>query len=189
MRDENGCQQLIDGLNEVVAANSDVESTTRAVKAVLCELIERQALQLPLTYKSPVAGGYARRLLHRDLDIGYSVLAMAWGPGQGTPLHDHSGMWCVEAVVEGQIEVCQFRMTERAGSRFRFEPEGRVVAGIGSAGRLIPPFEYHTIANALQDSTSVTIHVYGGEMQECSIFDPRAEGWWERSTRRLAYTA
>lgn len=189
MRDENGCRQLIEELHRAIADGPDVEGTTRGVKRVLCELIERQAIELPATYKTPVAGTYARRLVHRDQDLGFTVLAMAWGPGQGTPLHDHSGMWCVEAVIEGQIEVCQFRMLERAGSRFRFEPEGRVVAGIGSAGRLIPPFEYHTIANALADTTSVTIHVYGGEMQECSIFDPRAEGWWERSTRRLAYTA
>lgn len=189
MRDENGCRRLIEDLNEVVGANEDIDATTRGVKSVLCALIEQQAIQLPTAYKTPVAGTYARRLVHRDPELGYSVLAMAWGPGQGTPLHDHSGMWCVEAVVEGQIEVCQFRMTERAGSRFRFEPEDRVVAGIGSAGRLIPPFEYHTIANALPDATSITLHVYGGEMQECSIFDPRAEGWWERSTRRLAYTA
>lgn len=189
MRDENGCHRLIEELNQVVGSGSDVEATTRGVKDVLCELIEQHQLQLPITYRTPVAGTYARRLVHKHPDLGYTILAMAWGPGQGTPLHDHSGMWCVEAVVEGQIEVCQFRMTERAGSRFRFEEEGRVVAGIGSAGRLIPPFEYHTIANALEDSTSVTIHVYGGEMEECSIFDPRAEGWWERSTRRLAYTA
>ncbi|MDX2000753.1 MAG: cysteine dioxygenase family protein [Thermoanaerobaculia bacterium] len=189
MGNENGCHQLIEELYRAVAAGSDVEATTRGVKQVLCDLIEHQKVQLPMIFKTAVPGSYARRLVHKDGDLGFTVLAMAWGPGQGTPLHDHSGMWCVEAVVEGQIEVCQFRMIERAGSRFRFEPEGKVVAGIGSAGRLIPPFEYHTIANALPNSTSVTIHVYGGEMQECSIFDPRAEGWWERSTRRLAYTA
>ncbi len=27
---------------------------------------------------------------------------MTWGPGQGTPLHDHAGIWCVEGVVEGK---------------------------------------------------------------------------------------
>ena len=43
-------------------------------------------------------------------------------------------------------------------------PVGSVTAGIGEAGRLIPPTDHHVIANALRDRPSVTLHIYGGEL-------------------------
>ncbi len=62
-----------------------------------------------------------------------------------------------------------------------------VAAGPGNAGSLIPPFEYHTIKNSLADDTSVTIHVYGQELTQCSIFEPEDDVWFVRHTRMMTY--
>ena len=35
--------------------------------------------------------------------------------------------------------------------------------------------------------TSITLHIYGGEMNSCSIFQPQANGLWERSVKPLRY--
>ena len=59
--------------------------------------------------------------------------------------------------------------------------------GVGDAGCLIPPFEYHVLANALSDRASVTLHVYGGEMDRCNLYLPQDDGWWERTPRILQY--
>ena len=59
--------------------------------------------------------GYARRLLHRNDDLGYTAVVMTWGPGQRTPLHDHAGIWCVEGVVSGQMDVTQFDLVDESG--------------------------------------------------------------------------
>ena len=55
------------------------------------------------------------------------------------------------------------------------------------AGCLIPPFEYHVLRNARPDRSSVTLHVYGGEMDHCCIYQPRPDGRYERVTRPLSY--
>ena len=47
--------------------------------------------------------GYGRRLLHRDPRGRYTVVVMTWGPGQGTPIHDHANLWCVECVYRGNV--------------------------------------------------------------------------------------
>ena len=60
-------------------------------------------------------------------------------------------------------------------------------AARSSAGALIPPYEYHVLGNALPDAQSVTLHVYGGEMDHCSIFEPQADGLWVRSRKMLGY--
>jgi hypothetical protein len=85
------------------------------------------------------------------------------------------------------MEVTQFDLVEDRGEACRFEETSRVSAGVGSSGCLIPPFEYHTLRNAVADRSSVTIHVYGGEMSRCSAFEPRDDGWYRRRERVLQY--
>jgi len=111
---------------------------------------------------------------------------MTWGPGQKTALHDHAGIWCVECVVEGSMEVSQYDLTSEKGGTFYFERRNHVVAGRGSAGCLIPPFEYHTLGNVL-DTPSITLHVYGGEMDHCHVFEPAGDGAYRRIRKELSY--
>lgn len=166
---------------------ADPEAITQRVKAELQDALRAGALSLEPRYRAPRGDTYARRLFHRDPDGRYTIVVMTWGPGQGTALHDHAGIWCVECVVEGRMEVAQFALVSRAGERFRFEERSRVTAGIGSAGCLIPPFEYHTLANAIPDGASITLHVYGGEMDHCHVFEPTGGGAYARRRRDLQY--
>ncbi len=184
-----GCRVLIERLDQALGSTVGPEARTRAVRDVLTELIHNGSIELPSELTRPSPDGYARRLIHTSERLGYVALAMVWGPGQGTPLHDHAGLWCVEGVLTGQIAVSQYDLVERQGPHCRFVAQGCEVAGVGSAGRLIPPFDYHTIANASPDQSSITIHVYGGEMSRCSIFLPLGDGWFEETERVLKLTA
>jgi hypothetical protein len=85
------------------------------------------------------------------------------------------------------MEVAQFDLVSRSGEAYRFAERNRVTAGVGSAGCLIPPFEYHTLANARPDGSSITLHVYGGEMDHCHVFEPAGDGTFARRRRDLRY--
>lgn len=162
---------LIAALGEAVEAG-DVEAVAARVQH---ELETRLAAGLDLgeRFRRPRPDGYARRLFHRDPAGRFSVVAMTWGPGQRTPLHDHAGIWCVEGVVEGTLEVARFELLAAgADGVHRFAARGGTTAGVGSSGALIPPFEYHTLANASDREVAVTVHVYGGDMDRCSAFEP-----------------
>lgn len=189
----HGLEELIDRLDQAVQ-RADAESITREVKDTLERLLTSGTLELPPALVEPRPDRYARRLLHKSEALGYSVLVMTWGPGQGTPLHDHAGMWCVEGVLSGDIDVTQYELIEQQGEKYRFRRENTVTAGVGNAGALIPPFEYHTIANVSPTQKAVTVHVYAGEMTSCTAFvpvsaDSRGEdGWHERQERQLSYS-
>jgi 3-mercaptopropionate dioxygenase len=183
-----GCSRLIEELDKAVASSTVPEKITHAVQATLHDLLSAREVLLPERLRQPSPSSYARRLVHVSPELGYSVLAMVWGPGQGTGLHNHAGMWCVEGVVEGLIEVTQYSLLDRSGSLYRFQPEGSGKAGVGEAGRLIPPHEYHVLRNAVPGESSITIHVYGGEMNRCSVFEPRTEDWYEEVTKILTLT-
>ncbi len=181
-----GIDRLVSGLDAAVQREG-ISQITESVKDTLATLISQRGFTLPEEFLAPRPDSYARRLVYRSEELSYEVIAMTWGPGQGTPLHDHAGIWCVEGVYQGEIEVCQYDLLEKTDDRYLFQPSETVHAHLGMSGSLIPPYEYHTIANHLSDRPSVTVHVYGGGMDHCHVFDPVGGGWFEKVRKQLAY--
>ena len=179
-----GHDKLVRAIDEAVASG-DQHAVTAALRSVLCGLIRDRDVQLPDCVHEPVADHYARRELYRSPGHGYSVVAMTWGPGQGTPIHDHCGLWCVEGVWDGELEITQYELLERDGERFRFRAAGGIHAGPGSAGSLIPPHEYHAIRNASDDAVAVSLHIYKAPMESCAMFVPQDGEWFERAAKAL----
>ena len=181
-----GREALIEMLDDAVQRPT-VEDITGRLKDGLSALMSDRALDLPETLRSCCSDHYARRLLYRSEEHGYVAIAMIWGPQQGTPLHDHDGTWCVEGVLDGEIEVTQYDLIEEAGERCRFDRRDSLATTIGDAGSLIPPFDYHTIRNLRRRESSITVHVYGREMTECTIFQPLEGDWYQRQVKPLSY--
>jgi len=181
-------REMVRRLDEAMAPRDDA-GRCRAVKRVLEETFAAGTEFLDAHYLVPNPERYARRLVHRDPDLRYTVIAMVWNVGQGTPLHDHAGIWCVECVYQGRIRVTSYHCHggDPEHDIVQFQQELVVHAGVGEAGALIPPFEYHVLENA-GAAPAVTLHVYGGEMDHCHIFEPVEHGWLRRF-RELSYTA
>ena len=180
-----GHAKLVQAL-DIAVESGDQHAITAALRNTLCALIRDRDVQLPDCVHEPIVDHYARRELYRSPRHGYSVVAMTWGPGQGTPVHDHSGLWCVEGVWGGQLEITQYELLERDGERFRFRAAGGMQAGPGSAGSLIPPHEYHTIRNASPDAIAISLHIYKAPMECCSMYLPQDGEWYARAPKELA---
>lgn len=183
-----GQHKLIAELDAAVALG-DERKVTDALRRSLCALIRDPQIELPRCVLEPIGEHYARRELYVSPEYGYSVVAMTWAPGQGTKVHDHSGMWCVEGVWHGRLEITQYELadTDREHDRFRFVHAGTIEAGAGSAGSLIPPHEYHTIRNPSDDAIAVSLHVYQRSLVRCSVFSQESEDeeWMLRGERVL----
>jgi predicted metal-dependent enzyme (double-stranded beta helix superfamily) len=182
--DFRGRDKLVAAVDAAVA-QGDEHAVTAALRNCLCAMIRDRDVRLPDCVHAPIADHYARREIYRSPEHGYSVVAMTWGPGQGTPIHDHSGLWCVEGVWDGELEITQYELLEREGDRFHFRAAGGMHAGPGSAGSLIPPHEYHTICNASADRVAVSLHIYKAPMEYCSKFQPQSGEWYQRIDSEL----
>jgi len=182
--DFHGSKRLIEAVDASVALG-DCEAVTAGLRRSLCELIGDPALTLPDCVMECCGDHYARRELYRSEKYGYSIVAMTWGPGQGTPIHDHQGLWCVEGVFHGQLEICQYELVESEGNRYHFVPAGTINAGPGSAGSLIPPHEYHTIRNPSDQRLAVSLHIYKAPITNCSVFEHEGAHWYTRGERVL----
>lgn len=186
--DFEGKERLLERIDDAIAGDCPFEITTCLRKA-LVECIGDDSIRLPDSVYQYIPDHYARRELYCDPKRGYSVIAMTWGPGQGTPIHDHSGMWCVEGVWAGCIEVVSYEPIEKQGDRVRFEQVGSIVAGCGSAGSLIPPHEFHTIRNIDPTDSAVSVHIYSGAMTQCNMYLDDGEGWHRRHLKQLQLDA
>jgi predicted metal-dependent enzyme (double-stranded beta helix superfamily) len=179
-----GRDKLVNAIDAAVTAG-DEHAITAALRNTLCRMIRDRDVALPACVFEPIADHYARREIYRSPGHGYSVVAMTWGPGQGTPVHDHCGLWCVEGVWDGELEITQYELLDTDGDRTRFRAAGGMVAGPGSAGSLIPPHEYHSIRNTSPSQSAVSVHIYKAPMESCSMFIPDDGEWYTRAAKPL----
>jgi predicted metal-dependent enzyme (double-stranded beta helix superfamily) len=164
----------------------DTPAVTEAVKHTLSGLIGTGDFELPSKCFQTSSEHYLRHELYESDRYDYSIVAMSWAPKQGTPLHDHAGLWCVEGVCRGALEVSQYELIERGQHDLcRFEHRADHRARTGTAGSLIPPYEYHRIVNASAETPAVSLHIYQRRMTECNAFEPLDDNWFRRETQPL----
>jgi 3-mercaptopropionate dioxygenase len=183
-------ERLITSLEQAVLQHGAcTDATVAAVQKTLTASLLRSDW-LPESCRKPVADCYARHLVHSDAEDRFSVVAMVWNAGQCTPVHDHSGVWCVEGVYEGRIAITRYDLIERldGGRRARFRRHDEILEGVGATGALIPPYEYHVIENP-DERHSITVHVYGCDMKGCRVYLPREDGSYEVCEKSLEYTS
>jgi 3-mercaptopropionate dioxygenase len=104
-------------------------------------------------------------LIHRHPRNAYTITATVFPEGYCTSVHDHTvwgliGLWRGEEQEERFVRVDDGSQTERAELR----PVGTVLNTAGSVTWLVPPDqEIHRIRN-LSPIPSLSIHVYGGDL-------------------------
>jgi predicted metal-dependent enzyme (double-stranded beta helix superfamily) len=116
---------------------------------------------LPDAFAQPSRERYQQFLLYADVQQRFSVVSFVWGPGQSTPVHDHT-VWGLIGVLRGaEIATPYARDANGAlrqnGDDVRLE-RGDVEAVSPSIG------DIHRVRNAYDDRVSISIHVYGANI-------------------------
>lgn len=115
---------------------------------------------LPAEYAQPNPQFYQQYLLYADPADRYSVVSFVWGPGQVTPIHNHT-VWGLVGVLrgaeysQGYVQINGALITD--GEPIKMEP-GDVEAVSPTVGDL------HKVHNAFNDQVSISIHVYGANI-------------------------
>ena len=125
---------------------------------------------LPEEFTKPHPQYYQQYLLYADPLDRFSVVSFVWGPGQKTPIHNHT-VWGMVGQLRGQEK----------GTPYYRQADGGFKAGeasISSPGHVdtVSPatHDIHVVENNMSDQTSISIHVYGGNIGRIhrSVFDP-----------------
>ncbi len=138
----------------------DEEKIFSKGKALLKQLITHDNW-LPEQFATPNPERYQQYLLHCDPLERFSVVSFVWGPGQKTPMHDHT-VWGMVGVLRG-AEMCE--EFQRDSSTGDLISGGSHRMSSGEIDLVSPRVgDIHIVANALSASPSVSIHVYGANI-------------------------
>ncbi|WP_353234793.1 cysteine dioxygenase [Diaphorobacter ruginosibacter] len=116
---------------------------------------------LPERYAKPHPQYYQQYLLHADPEDRFSVVSFVWGPGQKTPVHNHT-VWALIGMMRG----CE------VGELFEYAQDGKSMRSVGTqqlnpgdVDRVSPTIgDIHRVSNLYDDRVSISIHVYGGNI-------------------------
>jgi 3-mercaptopropionate dioxygenase len=116
---------------------------------------------LPDECTQPHPQYYQQYLLHCDPLERFSLVSFVWGPGQGTPIHDHT-VWGLIGMLRGEEHSQAFRVE---GGRLIEDGELEVLRP-GAIGRVTPTGDQdiHQVRNAFDDRVSISIHFYNGNI-------------------------
>ena len=127
---------------------------------------------LPDSMAVPHAQFYQQHLLHADARDRFSLVSFVWGPGQSTPIHNHT-VWGVIGVLRGG-EYSQ-RYTVEGGTPMPLGEDELLERGQVD---IVSPThgDVHRVRNAYDAAVSISIHLYGGNIGRIhrSVFDPES---------------
>jgi 3-mercaptopropionate dioxygenase len=116
---------------------------------------------LPPQFAEPNPDRYSQYLLHCDSRERFSVVSFVWGPGQATPIHDHT-VWGLVGVLRGAERVESFIRAADGTLKSEGAP---VILNVGEVDKVGPGIgDIHRVANAYDDRPSISIHVYGANI-------------------------
>jgi predicted metal-dependent enzyme (double-stranded beta helix superfamily) len=114
-------------------------------------------------HRVPSQESYRQHLLHVSPCRRLSIVALVWLPGQRTPIHDHVS-WCVVGVYEGRERETRYRAVEVDGERC-LEAVGSVDAQPGHVEVIVPSVEDIHAVTAVGPGPTISIHVYGADIE------------------------
>lgn len=104
---------------------------------------------------------YQQYLLYLDPAERFSIVSFVWGPGQTTPVHDHT-VWALIGMLRGA----------EVGERFAVPVPGQAMHSMGTEilrpgdimGLSPDADDIHRVSNYHDDQVSISIHVYGADI-------------------------
>lgn len=157
--------QFISSMTHLVSsAGSDEARILQEGGVLLASLVARDDW-LPEACAQPHPEYYQQYLLYCAPDKRFSVASFVWGPGQKTPIHDHT-VWGLIGMLRGS-ETEESFVLGKPGEPVRSTGVTRLDPGM--IGKVSPTIgDIHRVANAYDDRVSISVHVYGGDIGQIS---------------------
>jgi predicted metal-dependent enzyme (double-stranded beta helix superfamily) len=158
-KDGGAFQEFIGAMDGLMSSSNDEREILSKGRAYLTKLISDESW-LPEDCAKSYTDKYAQHLLYIDPLDKFSVVSFVWGPGQRTPIHDHT-VWGLVGVLRG-AELCNEYVLN--GGAISTQDKSHVL-NKGQVEAVSPTIgDWHQVENYLQDKPSISIHVYGGDI-------------------------
>ena len=151
-------RRFVRRLTELVDSTTDEVVLLARGKDLLTELVSNDGW-LPDAYATARSDRYAQYLLHCDPLERFSMVSFVWGPGQRTPVHNHT-VWGLVGQLRGKELSEEYELAEGLPSA----TGNSAVMTPGDVDAVSPTVgDWHRVTNT-SDDVSISIHVYGGNI-------------------------
>jgi len=106
----------------------------------------------------------------------YEALLILWPPGHTTPIHDHAGLWGIELVLDGVLEVESFALSLQSAPRL--VARDKSILGIGDHTSFSDADYAHRCHNLSPNQPTLSLHIYGGELDTYRSYHQQRSGDW-----------
>ena len=139
--------------------DTDEAGLLKAAAPLMSDLIADKRW-LPNAFAAADPKFYRQYLLHCDPLQRFSLVSFVWGPGQETPIHDHT-TWGLIGVLEGAEHSQRYEREDGIWRPLRDEE----LLEPGMIDMVSPNIgDIHKVRNAWRDQVSISIHLYGGNI-------------------------
>jgi len=163
-------RQFVDVVTQGLDAGLDDVGMLARAQAAMADLVASPEW-LPDEFAQPDPAIYRQYLLYRDPQARFSVVSFVWGPGQKTPVHDHT-VWGVIGQLIGSETSQRYRQGASGALIAEGPPETLRPGQVAS----VAPFtcDIHRVENPSGTGKAISIHAYGGDIGriERHVFDP-----------------
>lgn len=163
-------RRFVREMTQLVASTRHEESQLLAEGGQLLKALIADDNWLPERFARPSPERYQQYLLHCDPLERFSVVSFVWGPGQSTPVHDHT-TWGLVGMLRGAERTTNYAMAADG----RLTATGVDVLQPGDVAAVSPQIgDVHAVSNAHSDRPSISIHVYGANIGAVHrhVYDP-----------------
>jgi len=151
-------RRFVRSMTELISSTDDEAVVLGRGRELLAELIADDGW-LADQYAAARSDRYAQYLLHCDPLERFSMVSFVWGPGQRTPVHNHT-VWGLVGQLRGTEQSEQYELRDGvpvAVGTSQVLNRGEVDAVSPTIG------DWHRVTNT-SDDVSISIHVYGGNV-------------------------
>lgn len=152
---------LVSSVRRALNGSGRLDRRVERVGEVLRLYLGHPDLLLPEQRETDPAT-YRQHLLHAEADGSFSIVALAWLPGQQTAIHDHV-CWCAIGVHQGAEQEESYEIDGDGRGRVLL-PLGTERFQVGDVTTLVPPGDVHRVLNPGPEP-AISIHVYGTDIR------------------------
>jgi hypothetical protein len=165
-------QQVLSALTRFNDAKSPGQLAN--LRDELCRLVRSAGAPRAATFAAE-GDSFRRHPLAIVEAIESSALLMYWPAGHATLPHDHGGLWGIEVVIDGTLDVDEF--VRAGGADLPVLAKSRTLRlDAGDAAMFTNDRYVHRCRNLSNIAPTLTLHVYGGRLERYTSFDRDAAG-------------
>ncbi|MEU7178669.1 cysteine dioxygenase [Streptomyces celluloflavus] len=135
------------------------------------------------------SGNYTRLLLNSPQDA-YQVVLVFWGPGKGSPIHDHDDTIGAVSALTGETREIKYVVTRHEGEWVRLTEAGEFTIAPGRITPILPEDDkqLHLMVNE-KAHWAATVHVYLTAIHRYRQYEAAPGGAFRTAETRLWFDA